>query len=199
MIVYGTKAIHQKVDYIADSCPACNTPNVMQMNVFQRYAHIFWIPFFPAGKTGVSQCTHCKQVLKFNQMTPSLKMSYYNMKKQVNVPIWMFAGLALLAIGITVGVIADRNKTQKVSKMIFNLKKGDILDVKMKDNAFTLLKVTKVVGDSVFFVQNKFQIDQESGIDDLKSKEYDIEEQVVATADLKNMDKKEQILDIERD
>ncbi len=199
MIVYGTKAIHQKVDYIADSCPACNTPNAMQMNVFQRYAHIFWIPFFPAGKTGVSQCSHCKQVLKFNQMTPSLKMSYYNMKKQVNVPIWMFTGLALLAIGITVGVIADRNKSQKVSKMIFNLKKGDILDVKMKDNAFTLLKVTKVVGDSVFFVQNKFQIDQESGIDDLKSKEYDTEEEVVATADLKNMDKKEQILDVERD
>jgi hypothetical protein len=198
MIVYGTKAIHQKVDYIADSCPACNTPNAMQMNVFQRYAHIFWIPFFPIGKTGVSQCTHCKQVLKFKQMTPSLKMSYYNMKKHVNIPIWTFAGLALLAIGITVGVIADRNKTQKVSKMILSLKKNDILQVKLKDDAFTLLKVDKVIGDSVFFVANKFQTNLETGIDDLKRKAYESQEESATIADLKAMDKKEQILDVER-
>ncbi|SEO84086.1 hypothetical protein [Mucilaginibacter sp. OK283] len=198
MIIYGTKATLRKTDFIADACPACGAGNVMQMNVFQRYAHVYWIPFFPIGKTGVSQCTNCKQVLKFDQMTPSLKMSYYNIKKHTAIPVWTFSGvfiIALIAVGVT---ISSRQTAKKVSSMITSLKKDDILQIKLKDNAYTLIKVNRVVGDSIYCVANKYQTNLESDIDNLKSKEFETEEDGISTADLKLMDKKEQILDVER-
>lgn len=198
MILYGTKATHRKTEYIADSCPACGTSNTMQMNVFQRYAHIYWIPFFPIGKTGVSQCNGCQQVLKFNEMTPALKMSYYNIKKQIPVPFWTFSGALALVVIFAGAAYAGRQKSDKVSKMITALKKDDILHVKLKDNAFTLLKINKVAGDSIYFVANKYQTNLESGIDDLEGKEYESEPEVITTAELQAMDKKDQILDVER-
>jgi len=198
MILYGTKATLRKTEYIADSCPACGTANTMQMNAFQRYAHIYWIPFFPIGKTGVSQCTSCQQVLKFDQMTPALKMSYYNIKKQIPVPFWTFSGALALVVIFAGAAYMGRQKSDKVSKMITALKKDDILHVKLKENAFTLLKINKVAGDSIYFVANKYQTNLESGIDDLEGKEYESETEVVTTADLQAMDKKDQILDVER-
>jgi hypothetical protein len=68
------------------------------MHLFQRYAHVFWIPLFPIGKTGVSQCSHCKQILKLKEMPFALRLSYENMKSQTTTPFWVFSGSAVIAV-----------------------------------------------------------------------------------------------------
>lgn len=42
------------------SCPNCRTQNDMYVTTLIRYAHVYWIPFFPAGKRTVAFCNHCK-------------------------------------------------------------------------------------------------------------------------------------------
>ena len=38
--------------------------STVELSVFQKYAHFFWIPSFPLGKAALNQCSHSKQVLK---------------------------------------------------------------------------------------------------------------------------------------
>jgi hypothetical protein len=199
MIIYGTNAKLVKTEYIGETCPNCNSLNTMSMSIFQRWAHIFWIPTFPIGKTGASHCTHCQQVLNLKQMPEILRISYDNLKSQTRIPIWTFSGVGvIILIGVAV-TISNLHTADKVTKMIPALKAGDILQVKLKDNVYTLARVSRVKGDSVFLLPNQFQTDKATGINDLKSKGYETQEELLTTADLQEMNKKEQILDIERD
>lgn len=68
---------------------------------------------------------------------------------------------------------ADKQKASKVSHMMTSLKKNDILEVKIRDNEYTLFKVDHVDGNLVYVAINKFQTNMESGISDLKDKEFD--------------------------
>lgn len=173
MIIYGMRSSLQKTELIADNCPNCNTSNSVQMNVFQQYAHIFWIPVFPVGKTGVSQCMHCRQILKLKEMPASIKLGYENLQTHVKIPAWTFSGLLLIALAVIGFSIADKQKASKVSHMMTSLKKNDILEVKIRDNEYTLFKVDHVDGNLVYVAINKFQTNMESGISDLKDKEFD--------------------------
>lgn len=198
MIIYGTRSKAIKTEYIAEPCPNCNTLNSMQMYIFQKWAHIFWIPFFPIGKTGVSQCTHCQQVLALKNMPPALKLSYENLKSDTKIPVWTFSGILLITIIVISGVIFDKQKEKKVTEMIPDLKNGDILHVKLKDSVYTLAKVSRVKGDTVFIFLNNYQTDKSTGIDDLKDKGYAAIEDTTTVSDLMDMNKEKKILDIER-
>jgi len=199
MIIYGTRATLLKSELIFEPCPNCQTTNSVQIGVYQRYAHVFWIPFFPIGKTGVSACGHCQQVLKSGQMPPALKLVYDNVKARTRIPVWHFSGLFLVALIVIAVIISDQKRGEKVGKYILAPKVNDVYEVKEKDEKYTLYKVQRIAGDTVFFVVNKYQTNQETGLDDLKSKEYDMTVQYgLVRSKLQEMNSKDEIIDIDR-
>jgi len=199
MIVYGTRAPLQKTEHIYESCPNCGKTNTLLMSVYQRYAHIFWIPVFPAGKTGISLCQNCGQQLKLKQMPDTLRLSYENVKAQTRVPLWTFSGAALLAILITWVVIHGQQQAERVSKLVLAPKANDVFHVKLKENEYVLYKVLKVERDSVFFIASKYQTNQESDLDNVAVKGYDDSTSYgISKAKLASMQKNDEILDIER-
>jgi len=201
MIIYGTKAKLLKSEITADQCPNCNTANSIQMNVFQRWAHIFWIPFFPIGKTGVSQCLNCRQVLKLKEMPASLKLSYDNLKTQTKIPVWTFAGCFLIVIGSIFFFISEKQKAKKVNEWVLSPQKNDVFHIKLKNDHYTLYRVNKVSNDSVYLALNKYESDREDGLDDVEAKgdtAYDSAQEGIAKPFLIEMAKEGTILDIER-
>jgi zinc-ribbon family len=170
MIIYGTKAKEIAKEILTDKCQNCGKQNSIDMHVFQKYAHVFWIPFFPIGKTGISQCDHCKQVLKLKEMPASLKISYDNLKAQSKSPFWMFSGLALVAVLITIGIVSDKQKDQKNAKLILAPQAGDIFEIKLPTNQYTLYKVAEVSNDSVYLQINNYETNKISGLADMKKK-----------------------------
>ncbi|MDB5147388.1 MAG: hypothetical protein JWQ57_1408 [Mucilaginibacter sp.] len=201
MIVYGIKAKLLKAEIISGNCPNCNTANSVQMNVFQRWAHIFWIPFFPIGKTGVSQCLNCKQVLKLKEMPASLKLSYDNVKAQTTIPVWTFAGCFLIVIGSVFFYVSEKQKAKKVNEWVLSPQKNDVFHIKLKNDHYTLYKVNKVSGDSVYLALNKYEADREDGLDDIAAKgdtAFESAQEGVAKPILVQMAKEGAILDIER-
>jgi len=198
MLIYGTKNKEIAKEHLIDKCPQCGTQNSIDMYVFQRYAHVFWIPFFPIGKTGVSQCDHCKQVLKLKEMPSSMRTAYDNLKAQTKTPIWTFAGLALVAVLITIIIISDKKKAAKNAQLILTPQTGDIFEIKTKDNQYTLYKVNQVAGDSVFVQVNNYETNKISGLDDLKKKDYSQDVFGFSKAELKQMLEKGEIIDIDR-
>ena len=91
MIIYGTKAKEILSEHVTDKCANCNTQNNIDIHVFQKYAHVFWIPFFPMSKTGLSRCEHCKQMLNPKEMPPNLLNAYETLKSSVKPPVWMWS------------------------------------------------------------------------------------------------------------
>ena len=199
MIVYGRRATALTTQQLFEPCPNCKATNSLHITVYQRYAHVFWIPMFPIGKTGVSVCGSCNQVLKLKEMPPELRLAYDNIKAQTKTPIWHFAGTGLLIAGIIALSIHSKNKTEQVDKMVLNPKAGDIFEIKVKDNVYTLYKVQKVEKDTVFFVANQYQTDDASGLDDLKKKPFATDSVYgVPKIALVEMNKKDEIVDIDR-
>lgn len=198
MIVYGSKSTELAKENLTDKCPNCGTQNSIEMTVFQKYAHVFWIPFFPMGKTGMCHCENCKQVLELKEMPDSLKASYENLKAKTKTPIWMFSGLALLAILITIGIITSKKNDEKNAQLILTPQIGDIFEIKTKDNQYTLYKIDQVEGDSVFVQTNNYETNKRTGLDDLKNKEYSEDVFGFTKTELKQMLENGEIVDIER-
>ncbi len=201
MIVYGTSTKELAKEIISDSCPECGKTNSIELYVFQKYAHVFWIPFFPTGKTAISQCEHCKQVLKPKEMPASLNLSYQNIKAQHRTPAWTFAGVTLVALIVAYSFYADGKKDEKNFVLIGTPQKGDIYEVKAGEAQYTLYKVEEIRGDSAILQAHSYETNSTKGLADLKRKGEDAFSEdlfSVSKTELKSMLKKGEILDIER-
>lgn len=201
MIIYGSRSVKLAVEQVSDSCPHCGTANSIELYVFQKYAHVFWIPFFPIGKTAVSQCNHCKQILKKDEMPSSMISAYDRIKAKTRIPVWTFAGLALVGALILVGFVSNKQKDEKNAKLIQAPATGDVFEVRTKDGQYTLMKVAQVKGDSLFIQLHQYETNKLKGLADLKRKGesgYTEEVFVLLKEDLQAMLKEGEIMDVIR-
>jgi hypothetical protein len=201
MIVYGSRTKQLAKEHITNKCANCGTQNSTGFYLFQKYAHVFWIPFFPTGKTAVSQCDHCKQVIKLKEMPASLKEVYEGLKTQNKTPLWTFSGLAILAVLISIGVVASQQNDARNAKLILAPQPGDIFEIKTENNQYTLYKVDDIKGDTAFLLLNEYETNKSSGLNDLKRKgdaAYSKESYSFSKPELKEMLSKGEIIDIDR-
>jgi hypothetical protein len=168
MIFFGTRVTQVATEKIAYECPNCGTKNSVQMFVFQKFAHVFWIPMFPMSKTVVTECSHCKQVLRKEEFPPRFRDSYEILKSKSKTPIWTFSGLVLFAIFLVVGGIRSNQNKERNAELILSPQKGDVYEIKLDYKQYTLYKVDEVVGDTVFVLPHQYEINKRSGIKDLK-------------------------------
>ncbi len=202
MVIFGTKATQVATEIIPYNCAHCGTQNSIQMTLLQKYAHIFWIPFIPIGKTAATQCMHCKQVLEKKEFSSYLQNSYDSIKSKSKIPIWTFSGLLLFAALIIVGGISSKQSDERNAKLIAEPKVGDIYEIKVGYKIYTLYKVGNIAGDTVFVLANQFETNKRRGLSDLKRKgdlAFINEPLPIHKADLKNMLEKREIVDIDRE
>jgi hypothetical protein len=199
MIIYGSKSKQLAVDHIIEKCPECGTQNSTDMHVFQKYAHIYWLPLFPLGKHGVSQCDKCKLILKNNKMPNDLRLAYYNVRTKAKTPIWMFSGLIIIGLLSIYGIYGSKKEAEKTKQMIVDLKPNDILQIKVNQE-YTKIKITTVKGDSVFYKSNQYSVDRESGLDKISNadKSFYEEEEGSTKLEMKNKFENNEILKIIR-
>ena len=201
MIIFGSNTKQIAAETSPEQCPNCGASNSVQLYVIQKYAHVFWVPFFPTGKSLVSQCSNCKQALKLKEMPSSMALSSNNLKSQSKTPVWTFAGLALVAVFVTFGFINEKKNDEKNSRLVLTPQTGDIFEIKTGQNQYTLYKIDYVQGDSVFIRINNYETNKVTGLDDLKRKgENAYSEDVfsVTKTQLKEMFDKGDVIDIER-
>ena len=108
MIIFGTRAGKLKnPQTTAYDCYYCNSEKSVWFYFYQKYIHIFWIPFIPIGKTGVSVCGHCKQTLEEKQMPENKRIQLVDIKKQLKTPfgykILLFLILAIILVPFIIG------------------------------------------------------------------------------------------------
>lgn len=170
MLIYGSRATKLKAEPIVYTCKHCQSKNTTTMVLFQKYAHVFWIPFCPIKKLAVTQCEHCKQVLEQKQFDPELKEIFDEQKKTVKTPIWTFTGLALLIV-LIVSIAQDEKKEAAENKVYLEQPQvGDVYTVRTKEGNYTLWKVQEVTKDSVGYWMNNYEVNKISGLHKITGK-----------------------------
>ena len=163
MIVFGSNSSHLKFEHLNEAvCPHCQSQDVIDINVFGRYAHIFWIPVFPMGKTGTTSCQHCKQTLKEKEMPSEFKQAFKHFKGSLKTPVWHFSGLIIIALFVGWSIYAGKQNQVKNDSSIANPMVGDVYEVKTNDEYYSLLKVTRVGEEQISIVSNKFEVSRTS-------------------------------------
>lgn len=202
MIFYGTNgALVRTAPLPGASCPACATSNSLQLSVFSRYAHIYWIPLFPYSKPSVVQCTHCQQAWDAKATPAQLQPAVTDLKKQTRAPWWHWSGLALIAVGIVVAMFASSRDARANKAYLAAPRAGDIYTVHSPGDStkYSLLKVLSAKGNTVELVANEYEIDNRHPIDELNSPEKYAKESFSLTQfELQIMQNKDQLIDVDR-
>lgn len=163
MVVYGTKAINiNSVQSETTTCDNCNSKGTITIDIFRKHAHIFWIPVFPFGKVGESECSNCKNILEPKEMPEQLKREYDSIKSVSKGPVWQFAGLSLIAILFAFGYYSSGEHKKLELQYLKTPLAGDVYSYKGENGNFSTLKVVSVSSDTVFVSPNDYEIDKRS-------------------------------------
>lgn len=178
MIIYGwsTKTIKQAP--LADhECPKCNQKQSVLV-IVAKYAHIFWIPVFPFGKSASIVCTICKHQTEEKAISLGPNVSIKQLKSTVPIPKYLFIGLGLIiaTIGYFIydGVQEDKRKASYVQEPQI----GDVYLIKDKEEPSQynhyLMKVRNIDGDSLWVSYSSYsyngvisQLDPNDGFYDI--------------------------------
>jgi hypothetical protein len=159
MLIFGsrTKGVwsgQEPTDVPCDSCSRLE----LRPHVFQRYAHVFWIPMFPTGKKVFFECTHCKRTLAPKEGPSTLAPFAKAAKAAAKTPLYLFVGLAALAVLVGFAAVQGRNESRNTEAWAAAPAVGDlyILDVtkvfpEMEKESFNFVvaRVNKVTADEV--------------------------------------------------
>ncbi len=199
MIFYGSKGTHLHSEQVSGiKCSHCEQQTIHNISIYGRYAHVYWIPFFPLGKKGVSECNHCKITLAPKEMNEPLKLAYQNVNSNTKSPIWHWSGLGVIVI--LIGLIAFTGSQHKKDAInyINNPQTGDIYEYKANEY-YSLLKVSSVSQDSVFVISNDYEIEKQSKLYKIdKTKNYTAEPYGISKEEIKELFESKEILDVDR-
>lgn len=181
MIIYGWNSKNIKQAPIENhKCGYCGDKN-SQLAVIAQYFHIFWIPLLVYRKSIHVVCMSCKLYLEEKEFPPEdheFKQKLKTLKKAVRTPIYLYAGLIVLAVGIGHVIFKSLQNNYLQSGYIQNPEIGDVYVLKDPDELSRynhyLLKVEDIVGDSLHVTFNSFSYN--SVIEELNASDgfYDV-------------------------
>jgi hypothetical protein len=200
MIIYGSTPVHlRSAQPPTTVCPSCGQTGTIILSAYSKHAHVFWIPLFPIGRLGISQCQHCKQTLEENMMPVELRREYNYVKAATRVPIWQFSGLALIGVIIIWITYSNGEDKKKQLEYITNPAIGDVYKYKTDSRNYSTLKVISVSADSVFVSPNDYETDKMSGVYKIDVAEnYPEFTYGISKGDLKEKYTSDNIYDIDR-
>ncbi|WP_298308472.1 zinc-ribbon domain-containing protein [Flavobacterium sp.] len=201
MIFYGTKASNIKNGQVINvDCPHCETNTSMNYAVFGKYAHVYWIPFFPIGKTTVAECNNCKRTFEYSELPQPIqtKLDREKEKDAVKTPIWMFSGLGIIAVLVAIGIYSSGETEKKEAEYLKAPKVGDIYKFESNPGFYSTMKVESVLKDSLHVLVNDMETNKTSGINDIDKPENYKELYGYSKEEIRKMYKDKKIYEIER-
>jgi len=199
MIFYGTKATNLKNDRIINvDCPNCSTNVSMNYSVFEKYAHIYWIPFFPVKKLTFAECNSCKKTFEFKELTAAIQQKINMAKGRISSPLWMYSGIFIIGVLVLYSFYSSMQRSSDTKTYIQTPKAGDIYYVDESNGFYTTMKVSAVSKDSVEVFLNEMEIDKKSQIDKVDLEENYKKEEKIAKSTIQRLYKENKIYEVVR-
>lgn len=203
MIFYGTRGKLLRNGQLTNiNCPHCEKNVSMKYSVFAKYAHIYWIPFFPYAKLTFLECSDCKATLESRSFSPEMKMKLDREKEKngkIMFPVWMFSWLIIIGLGVAYSYYSGLEDDKKEDVYIKNPKVGDVYHMRLYNGHYSTARVEGVARDSVKITFNDYETEYSSDIDELNvAKNYTKATYTVSAIRLFSLYKKDTIFTIER-
>ncbi len=150
---YGTRSAKiKKYDDAHLKCENCGEYK-SRFTVHQRYAHLFWIPFFPVSRKHIyGECTNCGQELYDEKANNYLSMT--------RTPWYLFFGLIVFVGFFVFAGFQNHSNQKKKAEYIANPVAGDIYTIKYDEDGksvYFFMKVDAVEQDSVIVLFNGYE------------------------------------------
>jgi hypothetical protein len=200
MLIFGSRAANlitlQSNNAI---CPSCQTKGSIVISVYSRHVHIFWIPIFPIGKAGASQCQHCKLALNDDQMPEDIRKDYFTLSGTKKVPMWQFSGTALISIIVIFNIFSSSQTKNRYDAYFSNPLIGDVYVYHKKNGNISSFKISQITNDSLYGKQNRFETNGFAGINQIdKDENYSESESVISRVEIKKMYLSSKIVESDR-
>ncbi len=199
MIIFGKGGRYIAKASVGYDCANCEAQNSVRMYLVQRYTQVYRIPFFPSNKEVVSECSNCKAVLKDYTFPIAWDKDVIALKANAKTPWWSYTGVSLLVLGFIFIIITSILDKKESARLILDPKAGDVYEVKLGDDEYTLYKVDRIEGDVVYVYENQYVVDKHSGVHKLEGQPYFEESYPVSKLNLQYMFEKGEIIDVDRD
>ncbi len=178
MIFFGTNSSTIKTGKLSFvKCPHCENEVTMNYTVLGKYAHLYWIPFFPTGKEIYLQCNQCGTAYNLKDLDQKIKDRFQQEldKYPAKTPITHFSAAIILALIAGFAFYMTNKKDDETLEYAKNPKVGDVYHYETPElkGHFSTLKITKITKDSIFVMVNGMETDSKSSIDKiLKDSNY---------------------------
>lgn len=174
MIVHSSVHFSEKLianEKVNCKCPNCGYKN-LSIRVYQKYGYallVYWLVIW-RGRDVTASCSNCEERFIKSSFTKDMLEEYKHLPKRI--PWWMFSGWAMF-VALMAGIVMIVIYNNKINEQLaLNPKAGNVYNVKISDDRFTLFKINTVKGDSVYIIQNLYEVDNFSGINDLRDKPF---------------------------
>ena len=106
MLIFGTSSSIRMSGAPPElECEYCRSVGTVDLHVQCEYFHVYWIPFFPVGKSGGSVCRHCKQALLQHELPARSREVLSKLKSETRRPFFHFFGVGLVAFLIVLAIV----------------------------------------------------------------------------------------------
>ena len=201
MIIYGTKGVHlntRKSDLLV--CPNCETRGNMEFSIYNKHAHVFWIPMFPMRKNGYAQCSNCKQVLESVNMPEEMRLEYDQVRSESKPRSWQFIGLLIVAVGVLMVFLNMQRESKREKEFIHAPQSGDVIEYVTETDNYSTFKIVDIDADTIYFFDNLYETNMKSGIEDIEiPSNYDTVLYMITKQELINLYEEGEIYDVNRE
>ncbi len=165
MVFYGTKSTFLKAEKVmGEKCPNCKSAGSVNISVFGKYAHIYWIPTFPWKKMVQVSCEHCQRHFSEKELPTNLQTIADEIKGEAKAPVWHFSGLVLLGALVFFMWNHMTSNAKENQEMIAHPMPGDRYKIKTETREHTMFKIKNVTADSVYFLTNQYTVNKMSRV-----------------------------------
>jgi zinc-ribbon family len=174
MIIYGSKGVSIQNGKVRNvTCPHCTNNVEMNYSVFGRYAHVYWIPFFPIGKEKILECNSCKSSYHLKDLPEQIKQKFQQEQDRnpAKTPVTHFSFLILIGIGVAIGTFFSFKEGSETNEFAKKPKVGDILYETTATGKFSTSKITEITKDSIFVMQNNLESESRTDVDEQSAKD----------------------------
>ena len=148
MFIFGSKSRVIRSTPVNTTCVHCNQTE-HTLHVWQKYAHLFWMPMFPLSKSVEIACDHCKCVTEQADIPKDSWPLIKEEKRAAQTSARTFAGWIPIALIAATHQYATFS-AEKDSKIFrANPAAHDIAVVKTEENEFQLIKLHTVSNDKI--------------------------------------------------
>ena len=103
-------------------------------------------------------------------MPHAVSAAYRHLLNETRVPLWNFAGIALVAVLIAYGSYASGETAKREEAYLNDPKPGDLYEVKIDGN-YTSFRIEAVYDDSLLVSWNNYAVNKVTGLNDIEKDE----------------------------